>query len=89
MSIIHLPFDVLNLILQFDGRIKYLHKDKIYINILNKYDQRYNVLKPKVSNQIDLVNFLTLGNRLKFYVDIFYKSSEQCLIFSKKKYSFI
>ena len=32
----NLPFDVLNLILEYDGRIKYSHKDKIYVNIISK-----------------------------------------------------
>jgi hypothetical protein len=32
------PFDILNLILQYDGRIKYSYKDHIYV----KYCQKKN-----------------------------------------------
>jgi hypothetical protein len=82
-----LPFDVLNKILEFDGRIKYIHKDKIYVNILNKYDYRYDAIQPTAENHLDIVRFLNIGNaKLKFHIDIFYKASEGCLIFSKKKY---
>jgi hypothetical protein len=31
-----LPFDILNLILEYDGRIKYVHKERIYVNINKK-----------------------------------------------------
>lgn len=32
------PFDVLNLILEYDGRIKYDYKERIYVNIISKND---------------------------------------------------
>lgn len=47
LSIPYLPFDVLNIILQYDGRIQYLHKKHIYINIISKNDNRYNILEKK------------------------------------------
>ena len=43
----NLPFDVLNLILEYDGRIKYLHKQCIYINIIHKDDYRYSIIEKK------------------------------------------
>ena len=42
-----LPFDILNLILEYDGRIKYYHIDRVYRNIISKNDPRYNVIKKK------------------------------------------
>lgn len=48
----NLPFDVLNLILQYDGRIKYLHKERIYVNIISKNDYRYNIILPKINKKI-------------------------------------
>jgi hypothetical protein len=43
----YLPFDILNLILEYDGRIKYSHIDRVYRNIISKNDPRYNVIKKK------------------------------------------
>ena len=47
----NLPFDVLNLILEYDGRIKYLHKEQIYINIISKNDYRYNIIETIINNK--------------------------------------
>ena len=82
-----LPLDVLNLILEYDGRIKYLHKERIYVNIISKNDCRYNIIRPKINSNFDLIkNFDIENNRLKFYVDICYKNNEICkgLVFCKK-----
>jgi dTDP-D-glucose 4,6-dehydratase len=82
-----LPFDVLNIILQYDGRIKYSHKRRIYVNIITKNDYRYNVLETKINNKIDLIQNFNIGNNgLNFYIDVYYKNNTLCrgLIFSKK-----
>jgi hypothetical protein len=82
-----LPFDILNLILEYDGRIKYLHKDHIYVNIISKNDCRYNIIKSKLNTKINLIKDLNIGNNgLKFYIDIYYKNHEYYsgLVFSKK-----
>jgi len=81
----HLPFDILNIILQYDGRIKYLHKTRIYVNIIHKNDYRYNIIETKINNKIKLMQNLNIGNNgLKFYVDVYYKNHELGLIFCKK-----
>lgn len=38
----NLPKDIVNLILEFDGRIKYRKGE--YINCISKHDDRYNLL---------------------------------------------
>jgi hypothetical protein len=86
-TIPNLPFDVLNIILQYDGRIKYLHKKRLYVNIIHKYDNRYNMIETKINNQINIIKTLNIGNNgLKFYIDIYYKNDiiATGLIFSKK-----
>ena len=81
----NLPFDVLNVILQYDGRIKYSHKDHIYVNIISKNDYRYNIIERKMHTQINLINNFAFGNDgLQFYIDIYYKDNEHGLLFSKK-----
>ena len=81
----YLPLDVINIILQYDGRIKYLHKKRIYVNIIHKNDDRYNILEIKIQNKIKLINNFNIGNNgLNYYIDVYYKNSELGLIFSKK-----
>ena len=81
----NLPFDVLNIILQYDGRIKYLHKKRIYVDIISKDDNRYNIIEKKINNKINLIKNFNIGNNgLKFYIDVYYKNSDLGLIFSKK-----
>ena len=82
-----LPSDILNLILEYDGRIKYIHKEFIYVNIISKNDYRYNIITPKLNSKFGLIKQLNIRNNgLKFYVDISYKNSEiyNGLVFSKK-----
>ena len=82
-----LPFDVLNLILEYDGRIKYIHKDRIYVNIISKYDYRYNAITPKINKQNELTKQFNIENNgLKFYINIYYKNDDiyTGLILSKK-----
>ena len=83
----YLPFDILNKILQYDGRIKFLHKKRIFVNIISINDYRYNILETIINNKINLIkNFNIRNNGLKFYIDIFYKNDILFtgLIFSKK-----
>lgn len=41
------PIDALNLILEYYGRIKYMRKESIYVNIISKNDYRNKIIKPK------------------------------------------
>ena len=54
----YLPFDILNKILQYYGRIKYYHNKGIYINIISKNDYRYNIIETKINNKINLISYL-------------------------------
>lgn len=84
-SVPYLPFDVLNIILRYDGRIKYSHKKRIYVNIISKNDYRYNILREKIDKKWDLIKNVNIGNNgLNFYIDIYYKNREIGLMFAKK-----
>jgi dTDP-D-glucose 4,6-dehydratase len=89
IPITYLPFDVLNIILEYDGRIKYSQKYRIYVNVISKNDFRYNIVERKINNKIILIEKFNIGNNgLKFYIDIYYKNSEIGLILSKKIFSY-
>lgn len=80
-----LPFDILNLILQFDGRFKYSFKDRIFRSIISPLDERYVLLIPKIINKLYLIkNFSLYNNGKKYYIDFKYKNSEVGIVISKK-----
>ena len=65
----YLPFDVLNIILEYDGRIKYSHTNGIYINIISKNDYRYNIVKLSINKKINILQHIETEN-LDYYLDI-------------------
>jgi hypothetical protein len=52
-----LPKELVNIILEYDGRIKYKYKQKNHIdyhkfvNVIHKYDERYNIIAPIVDKK--------------------------------------
>jgi hypothetical protein len=52
-----LPYELVNIILDYDGRIKYKYKQKNHIdyhkfvNVIHKYDERYNIIAPIVGKK--------------------------------------
>ena len=53
MNILYIPKDVLHIILEYDGRIKY--KNGKYVNIIHKNDERYNIITPIVSKKMEIM----------------------------------
>ena len=84
----YLPFDVLNKILQYDGKIKYSHKQRVYINIISSNDYRYDIIQTKVNNKLNIINYFNDNNNnsngVTFYIDVSYKRDIFGIIFSKK-----
>ena len=48
-----LPKELLHIILEFDGRIKY--RNGKYVNIIHKHDERYDMIKPLISKKIEIL----------------------------------
>ena len=52
-----LPYELVNIILEYDGRIKYKYKTKNsidyhkYVNVIHKHDERYNVITPIIGKK--------------------------------------
>ena len=51
----YIPKELLHIILDYDGRIKY--KNGQYINIIHKHDERYNMLNPLINKKMDANKF--------------------------------
>jgi len=54
----NLPKDLLHIILEFDGRIKY--RNGKYINIIHKHDERYDMIKPIISKKIEILKTINI-----------------------------
>ena len=56
-----LPYELKNIIFEYDGRIKYKYKQKNHIdyhkfvNIIHKYDERYNIITPIINKKKDVI----------------------------------
>jgi hypothetical protein len=50
---INFPNDLLHIILDYDGRIKY--KKGTYVNIIHKHDERYNIITPIISKKMRIM----------------------------------
>lgn len=54
-----LPYELKNIIFDYDGRIKYKIKYSIdyhkYVNIIHKYDQRYDLLQPLIERKLQIL----------------------------------
>jgi hypothetical protein len=53
MIIQYIPKELVDIILDYDGRIKY--KKGKYIDIINKHDIRYDIIKPVISKKIEIM----------------------------------
>jgi hypothetical protein len=66
MENIYIPKDILNVILEYDGRIKY--KNGKYVNIIHKNDERYNIITPIISKKMKIMQNTEL-NGSGFYFE--------------------
>lgn len=60
----YIPKELLHIILDYDGRIKY--KNGQYINIIHKHDERYNMLNPLINKKMEIMKTFEFDD-LSFY----------------------
>ncbi len=61
-----LPKELLHIILEFDGRIKY--RNGKYVNIIHKHDERYDMIKPLISKKIEILKTINIDG-VNFYFE--------------------
>jgi hypothetical protein len=62
MKIIYIPKELINIILEYDGRIKY--RNGKYINQLNFNNDMYNYIKQNIENKKFILQCLPLNYRI-------------------------
>lgn len=51
----NLQYELVNIILEYDGRIKYDDNKDKYINIIHKYDNRYCMITPIIIKKLRII----------------------------------
>lgn len=82
MSFLYLPKELLNVILEYDGKIKYKYtkgnyKNGNYINIIHKYDERYKIIHPIISRKLKIIKKCIINditNKNRFYLEFFFEN---------------
>lgn len=67
-----IPNHIWQIIFEFDGRIKYIYKRGIFVNIIHKKDIRYDILEKFLNKKIKVIEKMEMirtGNG-EFYIDI-------------------
>ena len=60
-----LPKELLHIILEYDGRIKYRKGE--YVNIIHKLDPRYNIIQKIINKKIVIMERTQIENITNFY----------------------
>jgi len=63
----HFPTDIINIILAYDGRIKY-RRDK-YVNIIHKHDTRYNRVTPLINKKMEIMKEIEFAHKSSYYFE--------------------
>jgi len=66
MKFKYIPKELLHIILEYDGRIKYINGK--YVNIIRKNDERYIIIKPLLSKKIQIMKKIELDGS-SFYFE--------------------
>ena len=62
-----LPKELLHIILEYDGRIKYRKGE--YVNIIHKHDPRYSIIQKVINKKIEIMKGIQIENITRFYFE--------------------
>ena len=71
-----LPYELVNIILNYDGRIKYKYKQKNaidyhkFVNVIHKHDKRYNIITPVIDKKKNIIMDTPVSHdNISFYIE--------------------
>jgi len=80
-----LPYELKNRILDYYGYIKYKIKHSIdyhkYVNVIHKYDQRYDVLQSLIERKIEIMQKTDIYPNNRGFNFMFCFKQQPCMIF--------
>jgi hypothetical protein len=83
---VKLPFELLNIILNYDGRIKYKYKTKNsidyhkYINVIHKHDKRYSIVSPIIAKKIQIMKETEISSDKSGFEFAFSFDKQPCML---------
>ena len=82
-----LPRELVNIILEYDGRIKYKYKLKNaidyhkFVNVIHKHDYRYNIIKPVIDKKKNvMMNTYVLPVDTSFYFEFAFDKQQNLFL---------
>ena len=64
----YVPKELVNIILDYDGSIKY--RNGQYINVIHKNDVRYNIIKPLIRKKNEILQKMEVRDGNRYYYEI-------------------
>ena len=90
-----LPYELVNIICEYDGRIKYNYKQKNHIdyhkfvNVIHKYDERYNIITPIIDKKQKIMKDTeTRPNETCFYFEFAFDNKPNIMLCYDYNYYF-
>jgi hypothetical protein len=71
-NINNIPKELLHIILEYDGRIKY--RNGHYVDIISKNDLRYSILHPIIFKKLEIIKDIELCEKSGFYFEFHFDS---------------
>jgi hypothetical protein len=71
----YIPNHLLDIIFKYDGRIKYIPKKGIFVNIIHKYDERYKIIDRFLHKRQEQIE-KSVRDGEEFYLDVKFENTQ-------------
>ena len=80
-----LPYELVNIILEYHGSIKYKYKIKNsidyhkFVNVIHKHDDRYNIITPIIDKKIHIMKETEISSNKLGFEFVVYFDKQPCM----------